>query len=786
MAVNSVKIWAQGHTSGRNGYVLRVEAGDTFENFLATRVHFEFNEAPLASSFSLSDCTIPKNTYWSTVSDEGLTQESDNPKHYYALLVANKNVESTGEYVSLDLAKVTDAAGNRGSGTFHSEGVFTIDTVPPTLSAPTLGSATVNGDQLVLTYIEGTTLDGAALTDNAGFTVSNTAGTAITVRSAVVNATAKTVTLTLSRAVTQAETVKVSYTKPTSGAVIQDAVGNDAVSFSDRAVTNNTPAPADTTPPVFSSATVNGNQLVLTYTEANSLDATALTGNAGFAVSSTTGTAITVSSAVVNATAKTVTLTLSRAVANAETVSVSYTKPASGAVVQDAAGNDAANFSDRAVINNTPAPADTTPPVFSSAAVRGDQLVISYTEANTLNGATLTGNAGFTVSSTTGTAITVNSAVVNATAKTVTLTLSRAVSSAETVTFSYAKPATGGVQDAAGNNAADLSSQAVTNNTPAPGDTTPPVLSSATVNGNLLELTYTDASNLDARKTAAASAFAVVSMGNAAIRVDSVAVSGKTVTLTLSRTVAGGETVKLKYTKPETGDNVIQDVAGNDAASFMDRAVSNLVPDTTAPVLGSATVHSNQLVLIYIDAAGLDALKTATSSAFAVSSAGNAAISVNSVAVVGKTVTLMLSRAVAGGEALNLSYTRPATGDNVIQDAAGNAATSFTDRDVLNLAQDGVAPVFRSATVRGNQLVLTYTDATDLNAEQTAAASAFVVLSAGNAAISVNSVLVSGKTVTLTLSREVAGGEALDLDYIRPETGENVIQDAAGNPAVSF
>ncbi|MCW8209846.1 hypothetical protein D8B24_23245, partial [Verminephrobacter aporrectodeae subsp. tuberculatae] len=70
--------------------------------------------------------------------------------------------------------------------------------------------------------------------------------------------------------------------------------------------------------------------LVITYTEANTLDGTALAGNAGFAVNGATGTAITVSSARVNATAKTVTLTLSRAVAQGEAVSLSYTKPATG------------------------------------------------------------------------------------------------------------------------------------------------------------------------------------------------------------------------------------------------------------------------------------------------------------------------------------------------------------------------------------------------------------------------------------------------------------------------
>ncbi|MCW8205242.1 SwmB domain-containing protein, partial [Verminephrobacter aporrectodeae] len=149
-----------------------------------------------------------------------------------------------------------------------------------------------------------------------------------------------------------------------------------------------------------------------------------------------------------------------------------------------------------------------------------------------------------------------------------------------------------------------------------------PVLYSATVRGKQLVLTYTDATDLDAVRTAAASAFAVSSAGTAAISVDRVVVSGKTVTLTLSRAVVGGEMVKLSYTRPTTGDNVIQDAAGNDAASFTDRAVSNLVPDTMAPVLYSATVRGKQLVLTYTDATDLDAVRTAAASAFAVSSAG--------------------------------------------------------------------------------------------------------------------------------------------------------------------
>ncbi|MCW8167414.1 hypothetical protein D8B21_21745, partial [Verminephrobacter aporrectodeae subsp. tuberculatae] len=112
--------------------------------------------------------------------------------------------------------------------------------------------------------------------------------------------------------------------------VLQDAAGNDAANLTDQAVTNE--SSADTTAPVLSTATVNGSSLTLTYTEASSLglDATNTAGAAAFAVSSSSGLAITVNGVTVNAADKTVTLALSRAVDRNEVVSVNYTKPATG------------------------------------------------------------------------------------------------------------------------------------------------------------------------------------------------------------------------------------------------------------------------------------------------------------------------------------------------------------------------------------------------------------------------------------------------------------------------
>ncbi|MCW8204952.1 hypothetical protein D8B27_19735, partial [Verminephrobacter aporrectodeae subsp. tuberculatae] len=644
------------------------------------------------------------------------------------------------------------------------------------------------GDQLVISYTEANSLNAAALTGNAGFTVSNTAGTAIAVSSASVNATAKTVTLTLSRAVTNGETVTVSYAKPATSNGVQDAAHNNAADFSSRAVTNNTPAtpaaPADTTPPEFNSATVIGDQLVISYTEANSLNAAALTGNAGFTVSNTAGTAIAVSSASVNATAKTVTLTLSRAVTNGETVTVSYAKPATGNGVQDAAHNNAADFSSRAVINTT---LDTTPPVFSSATVRDNQLVISYTEANTLNAAALTGNAGFTVSSTAGTAITVSSASVNATAKTVTLTLSRTVANGETVTVSYAKPAaSNGVQDAAHNNAADFSSRAVINTTP---DTTPPVFSSATVRDNQLVISYTEANTLDGTALAGNAGFTVSSTAGTAIAVSSASVdaTAKTVTLTLSRAVTQAETVTISYAKPATS-NGVQDAAHNNAADFSSRAVINTTLDTTPPEFSSATVTDNQLVISYTEANSLNAAALTGNAGFTVSGTTGTAIAVSSASVdaTAKTVTLTLSRAVAYSETVNVSYTKPTTGA-VVQDAAGNAAANFSSQAAINTTQDTTPPVFSSATVTDNLLVISYTEANHLDAAALTGNAGFTVSSTAGTAITVSSARVNttAKTVTLTLNRAVANSETVNVSYTKPASG-NGIRDTAGNDAANF
>ena len=110
--------------------------------------------------------------------------------------------------------------------------------------------------------------------------------------------------------------------------------------------------------------------------------------------------------------------------------------------------------------------------------------------------------------------------------------------------------------------------------TPAYGiDTGPPSLSSASVNGTTLILSFDEA--LDASASPASSAFSVAVDGTAR-GVLRVLVSGTSVTLNLASSVEAGETVTVGYTVP-TGASAspLQDAAGNPVASFSGETATN-------------------------------------------------------------------------------------------------------------------------------------------------------------------------------------------------------------------
>ena len=111
------------------------------------------------------------------------------------------------------------------------------------------------------------------------------------------------------------------------------------------------------------------------------------------------------------------------------------------------------------------------------------------------------------------------------------------------------------------------------------GDTTAPSATGATVNGATLAITFNEA--LAAAANFANGAFTVKKTPSGGTETTvaltgSPAISGATVTLTLATAVVSTDAVTVSYTPPTSGSaNRLQDAAGNQVASFIDRAVTN-------------------------------------------------------------------------------------------------------------------------------------------------------------------------------------------------------------------
>jgi len=230
-----------------------------------------------------------------------------------------------------------------------------------------------------------------------------------------------------------------------------------------------------------------------------------------------------------------------------------------------------------------PPPVDSTPPLFVSAYVNGNELTLEYNEA--LNDFSNPAGSSFTVM-VNGQAVEVTSA--NALGSHVFLTLKTPVTDSQTVTVSYTPPASSPTEDQAGNDAAAFSNAAVQNRTPAPPDTTPPVLQTASVNGNTLTLTYNEA--LNAASDAAPSSF-VINVNGSPVTVNSVNAGGTAVVLSLAAPVLFGQTVTVSYTPPAS--NPTEDVAGNDAVALSAVVVNNVTSDVTPPAAPSLALASD-------------------------------------------------------------------------------------------------------------------------------------------------------------------------------------------------
>lgn len=311
----------------------------------------------------------------------------------------------------------------------------------PDVTAPVFSSGVIDSAGLTLTMTYGEALD-ASIPAIGDFALSGTSSTV-----ASVNVSGSTCVLTMNTAIGAGQTVLLSYTPGTNK--LRDVALNNCAALSNQATTNN--STADITAPVLTSAIVpsSGTTVALLYGEA--LDTGSVPAAGDFALHGVTATI-----ASVGVAGSTVTLTLTGTILSSETVTIDYTPGTNK--IRDIAGNLAAALSGRAVTNNS-SQGDTTAPTLSSAAIdsAGTSLILTYNEPLDTGSVPAIGAfvlGGFALSAITAVGI-AGSAV--------TLTLAPAVDLAETsLTVSYTAGANK-IRDVATNNAANLSSQAVTN-----------------------------------------------------------------------------------------------------------------------------------------------------------------------------------------------------------------------------------------------------------------------------------------------------------------------------------
>ena len=382
------------------------------------------------------------------------------------------------------------------------------------------------------------------------------------------------------------------------------------------------------------------------------------------------------------------------------------------------------------------------------ASVHEGSLVLRYSEA--LDEGSRPAGGAFSVSVTDSATNAVSSTTVGSvsvTDQTVTLTLDAPVRHGDTVTVGYTAGANP-IRDLAGNDAADLATQAVANTTPTAADATLRSLSLDQVtllpsfSPGLSSYTATVANDVTSTTVAATPADPRAAASYPANHDLAIGPNEITVTVTAENGTTHAYTVTVTR-----------------------------LQETDVPTLTSASLDGTALVLTYSEdldehpaPAGGDFSVTVTDAVTRTVSSR----AIDSVRVSGEAITLTLGAPVRHGDIVTMRYTK---GDNPIKDLAGNDAENLTRRAVSNtteatddatldtLSLDGVTlrpgfvPGVRSYTaVVANDVTSTTVTATPADRRASASYTAGHDLAVGTNTIIVTVTAESGATRTYTVS----------------------------------
>lgn len=592
---------------------------------------------------------------------------------------------------------------------------------------PEVASANVTGRQLVLTF----DLPLKAVATAAAFSVSGQAG--VTVTASTFNG--EIVTLTLSAEVDAASTITLSYSQPFEPPRIEGRNNKDANSFADQAVTNLTEAPA----PTLTSGQVSADGGTLTLTFSLPLD-DSTSGVPAASAFSLTGSNAALQSPAING--QQLTIRLDPLADAAEVISISYTPPADSTLARlksKAHQEPVAAISAVSVTNS----ADGKPRP-TTASVNGSMIVVQFDRP--LDTTSVPPGAAFSID---GATTLVTSVALSA--QRATLTLSTAVEHNQVISLSYTPPSTGSLKRAGlAALTGSFASFSVQNQTPDPT----PKFTSASIDpaGRILTIVMSHPLSTLPSGTPDKSRFSLTGLTSDPI--ESVSVSGSTVSLTLSPAADFNDTVTLAYAPPSDATASALRSANGRWRSPAWTAASVLNHTDGVPRPLSAEVDGNVLML-HFDRS----LSTAIIPAAATFSITPSIHSVSAVSIAGSTVTMQLDTAVAYGAAVTLSYAAPSQSP-LTRSVHGLTVASFANVAVAN---NSPQKLLQSVIGNGAQITLSFREA--LDGDSIPATSAFAMAPSD---LSISSVSVSGMTLLLTLSGSLTEGGVYTVTYTPP------------------
>ena len=716
-------------------------------------------------------------------------------------------------------AQIKDAAGN-AVATLGSAASVTVsnDSVVPTVSggvSSTLADGSYNvGDVIPITVA----FSEAVIVSTSSGTPTLALETGDTDRTASYVSGSGTDTLVFNYTVQSGDTSSdLSYTGSTAltlnSGTIQDAAGNNATltlaaAAAEGSLSNNKALVIDGGAPTFGAQEADAGSKTVTLTTSETVTGEPAVGDFAVTVNNVSNP---VTEVLVSGT--TVTLTLTNFIANSATVTVGYTKSGTAsAQIKDAAGNAVATLGSAAsvtVSNDSVVP--TVSGGVSSTLVDGSYnvgdvipITVAFSEAVIVSTSSGTPTLALETGDTDRTASYVSGSGTD------TLVFNYTVQSGDTSSdLSYTGSTaltlnSGTIQDAAGNNAtltlaAAAAEGSLSNNKALVIDGGAPTFGAQEADAGSKTVTLTTSETVTGEP--AVGDFAVT-VNNVSNPVTEVLVSGTTVTLTLTNFIANSATVTVGYTKSGTASAQIKDAAGNAVATLGSAASVTVSNDSVVPTVSggvsSTLVDGSYNVgdVIPITVAFSEAVIVSTSSGTPTLALETGDTDRTASYVSGSgTDTLVFNYTVQSGDtSSDLSYTGSTAltlNSGTIQDAAGNNATltlaaAAAEGSLSNnkaLVIDGGAPTFGAQEADAGSKTVTLTTSETVTGEPAVGDFAVTVNNVSNP---VTEVLVSGTTVTLTLTNFIANSATVTVGYTKSGTASAQIKDAAGNAVATL